>query len=74
MLILSRKRNETIIIGEGASQIVITVMRIRENQVRIGIDADPGTRVLRGELLPSEQEAQAGRPSLAAHTADFTVK
>jgi carbon storage regulator len=47
MLVLSRKVNERILIGE---HIRITVVATRGNQVRIGIEAPPDVRVLRDEL------------------------
>lgn len=52
MLVLSRKRDETIIIGDG---VTITVCRIGEGVVQLGIDA-PGLAIRRGELPPREQE------------------
>jgi len=47
MLVLSRKENETIVIGE----ITITVIRIKGNRVAVGIDAPREVEVVRGELL-----------------------
>lgn len=47
MLILSRKKNETVQIGDGVS---ITVIRVSGNKVRLGIVAPKETRVLRIEL------------------------
>ena len=49
MLILSRKTHETIVIG---SDIQITVVSVRANRVKIGIQAPDYVRVLRSELLP----------------------
>ena len=40
MLILSRKKNETIVIGD---DIVITVVDVQGNQVSLGITAPPGS-------------------------------
>lgn len=51
MLVLSRRRYETIQIGD---DVVITVTRIRPDAVRIGVTAPEGTRILRGELLANE--------------------
>jgi len=48
MLILTRKKNETIHIG---NDIWIVVKSIRGNQVQIGIEAPKESRVLRGELI-----------------------
>lgn len=47
MLVLSRKRNQTIVIGEG---IKIEVLKIKGNTVRLGIQAPASVKVLRGEL------------------------
>jgi len=47
MLVLTRKQQEQIRIG---NQITITILRISGNQVRVGIDAPPDVRILRGEL------------------------
>ena len=47
MLVLSRKLMERIQIGES---IVVTVLEIRGNRVRIGIDAPRDIGVLRTEL------------------------
>lgn len=48
MLVLKRKRNETVQIGEN---ITITIRDTHRGYVRIGITAPPGTEVVRGELL-----------------------
>lgn len=51
MLVLTRKENETIHIGD---DVTITVVRFSRNNkepsVRIGIDAPRGVNVWRGEL------------------------
>lgn len=47
MLILARKRNEQIVIGDG---IVITVVAIRGGSVRLGIDAPKDVTVHRKEI------------------------
>jgi carbon storage regulator len=48
MLILSRKVNEQIIIGD---DIVLTVVEIRGTSVRIGTDAPKDVSIVRDELL-----------------------
>ncbi len=48
MLVLSRKVNQQIRIGE---DVVITIVRFRAGSVGIGIEAPKNIRVLRGELL-----------------------
>ncbi len=52
MLVLSRKKDETIILkGPNMEDIKITVVRIdNRNKVRIGIEADKEITVLREEL------------------------
>lgn len=47
MLVLTRKRGETIRIGE---QIVIKVIHLGKGSVKLGIEAPADVRVLRGEL------------------------
>lgn len=47
MLILTRKRNESIRIGDN---IVVRVMRTSNGSVKIGIEAPDSVRILRGEL------------------------
>jgi carbon storage regulator len=54
MLVLSRKRNESIVIGE---DIRVTVVSINGNQVRLGIQAPGDIRVMREELLIRFEEA-----------------
>lgn len=48
MLVLTRKVNETIHIGD---DIKITVVKMDGNQVRLGIDAPKEKGILRSELL-----------------------
>jgi carbon storage regulator len=48
MLVLSRKLNESIIIGD---QIRITVVGLRGNHVRLGIEAPTDVAIVREELL-----------------------
>ena len=47
MLVLTRKLNERIVIGDN---IRITVVGIRGNHVRLGIEAPPEVTILRDEL------------------------
>ena len=47
MLVLTRRRHESIHI---ANDIVVTLLEIRGQQVRIGIDAPPSARIVRAEL------------------------
>lgn len=47
MLVLSRKENERIQIGE---EIFVTIAQIKGNRVSVGIDAPSHIRIRRGEL------------------------
>lgn len=49
MLVLSRKLNQSIIVG---SDVKIQVLKISGNTVRIGIEAPKDVKILRGELAP----------------------
>lgn len=49
MLVLSRKKNESIIIDEN---ICIEVLQIKGKQIRLGITAPNNMKILRGELPP----------------------
>lgn len=47
MLVLSRKQDQQIKIGD---QVTVTILRVKGNTVRIGIQAPRDVRVVRGEL------------------------
>ena len=49
MLVLSRRENERIKLGDS---IVVTVVRVSGDKVRLGIEAPPHLLVLRDELVP----------------------
>lgn len=48
MLILSRKKDESILIGD---QIKITIIDVQKNAIRIGIEAPAEYTILREELV-----------------------
>lgn len=62
MLILTRKRDDSIKIGE---DIVIRVMRTGRGSVKIGIEAPASVRIVRGEL--NEFGEIAGAATSAEH-------
>ncbi len=51
MLVLTRKFNEVIHIGDN---VTVRVLRIRDNAVKLGIDAPRDIEILREELKESE--------------------
>ena len=56
MLVLSRKKNESIVIDEN---IVITVVEIRGDKVRLGIQAPRDVPIHRSEIYAAIQSEQA---------------
>ena len=57
MLVLTRKSQEKIHIGD---HVTITVVRIKGNTVRVGIEAPHDVRVIRGEIAPIEPTPDDG--------------
>ncbi len=63
MLIIARKKNETIHIGE---DIEIVISELSRSVVKLAISAPRGTRVLRGEIYRAVREAnQAASETLS---------
>jgi carbon storage regulator CsrA len=60
MLVLSRKRNEDIIIGEGDKKVIVRVVEIVGDKVRLGFVADQSVTILRAEVPPNTQEKTNG--------------
>ncbi|OHD19819.1 MAG: carbon storage regulator [Spirochaetes bacterium GWB1_59_5] len=52
MLILSRKLNEKIVIGDG---VVISIVEIRGDQIKLGIEAPKTVKVYRQEVYDAIQ-------------------
>jgi carbon storage regulator len=53
MLVLSRRIGETLRI---ADDILVTIVDVKGNQVRLGIDAPAAVTVLREELVQTDHE------------------
>ncbi len=60
MLVLSRKKNESIIIGE---DIVITVIEVRGDKVRLGIQAPREVPIHRSEVYDAIQAETLSLPA-----------
>jgi carbon storage regulator len=52
MLVLTRRVNERIVIGDN---VVVTVLEVRGEQVRLGIEAPRDVKVFREEVLLRDQ-------------------
>lgn len=63
MLILTRRVGETVMIG---SEVTITVLGVKGNQVRIGINAPKNVAVHREEIFERIKREQEGESEVAA--------
>lgn len=73
MLILSRRTDESIVIGD---EVTITILSVKGKQVRIGITAPPDVSVHREEIYQRIQAGDSdGAPSTPGDSSgDDTVK
>lgn len=67
MLILTRKVGESLMIGDN---VTVTVLGIRGNQVRVGVDAPKEIAVHREEIYERIQREKAGQ----SESADQSLK
>jgi carbon storage regulator len=65
MLVLSRRVGESVVIGD---DVVVTVLEVRGDVVRVGVDAPRSVQVRRQELVEAVAEAnrEAASPDAAA--------
>jgi len=63
MLVLSRKKNESIVIND---DITIVVVEIRGDKVRLGVEAPKEVAVHRREVFDAIHRNEAALPSRAA--------
>jgi carbon storage regulator len=69
MLVLSRKKNEQIVIGD---DVVITIVDVRGDKVRIGIEAPAQVPVHRHEVFLALQQAAQATSAAANEVVDET--
>ncbi len=69
MLVLTRKTNEEIRIG---NDITVTVVRMKGDSVRIGINAPPHISIMRTELLNQEPAKRVDQNKSATLTSNET--
>jgi carbon storage regulator len=62
MLVLSRKKNESVVIDD---QIVITIVEIRGDKVRLGIEAPREVPVHRKEIFDAIRSEQSSQENTA---------
>jgi carbon storage regulator CsrA len=57
MLILTRRVGESVVIG---TEVTVTVLRVKGNQVRLGVDAPKSVSVQREEIFHRIQQEGGG--------------
>lgn len=59
MLVLTRRKDESIVIGD---EIIVTILAVEGDKVKLGIDAPRRISVLRRELWVSAQQNHLANP------------
>ncbi len=67
MLVLTRKPNQSIRIGD---DITVNVVRVRGNTIQLGIEAPRQVNIVRSELLEHESAQESGQEIESADTED----
>lgn len=66
MLVLSRKRDEKILLKlNETEEVELTVVRIDANKVRLGIQASDAVTILRSELVEKSSEIESTQKRVA---------
>lgn len=67
MLVLTRKRGERILVGD---DIVITILEIKGDAIRIGVDAPSGVRIQRHEVIEAIAQSNVAAAEADAAAGD----
>lgn len=70
MLILTRRVGETLMIGD---EVTVTVLGVKGNQVRIGVNAPKTVSVHREEIYQRIQRERAGQTAGGDYNSDNTI-
>jgi carbon storage regulator CsrA len=70
MLVLTRKLQQQIKIGE---EITVTILRVKGNTVRVGVQAPRDVRVIRGELPKNGEGASAAEATTEGQANEIVV-
>lgn len=60
MLVLSRRKDEAVVVGEGAEQVQVVVLGVRGQCVRLGFKGAREVLIRRGEHLVESREREVG--------------
>lgn len=70
MLVLGRKANESLMIGD---DIVITILSVDGDRVKVGIEAPASVRILRHELYETIKQENLRAAKLATQTSEVLL-
>lgn len=65
MLVLSRKVNEVLVIGQGETAVRVVVLSVQGDQVKLGIEAPRAILVMREEVLAAQTENRRAADSVS---------
>ena len=60
MLVLARKKGESLVIGDG---IEITITDVAGDKVRLGINAPQDVKIVRSEIIKTQEENKSAASS-----------